>query len=73
MVLNNGKKEIELKFKTEAYMNLRSKLKCENLRETLIANCNRGDFQTLAEGLKVFSDGEIGQIGDAYTCIDQLL
>ncbi len=70
MVLNNGKKEIELKFKTEAYMNLRSKLKCENLRETLIANCNRGDFQTLAEGLKVFSDGEIGQIGDAYTCID---
>ena len=71
MVLNNGKKDIELKFKTKAFMGLRSKLKCENLRETLIKGCAEENLEMLATGIMVFSGGDIGSINDAYECIDR--
>lgn len=70
MVLNSGKKEIELKFKTKAFMDLKAKLKCENLRETLIKGCAEENFEMLARSIQVFSDGAINSVNDAYECID---
>lgn len=71
MVLSDGKKDIELKFKTKAFMNLKTKLKCENLRETLIKGCAEENLEMLATGIMAFSGGGIGSVNDAYECIDR--
>lgn len=71
MVLRKGEKEFELKFKTKAFMDLKAKFKCENLRETLIKGCAEENLEMLATGIRVFSDGGIRDINEAYECIDR--
>lgn len=71
MQLKNAKgEEFLLRYTTASYMNLKSILKCENLRKELLQAANTENLETFAKCLKEFSDGKLAKTPDAYPCID---